>query len=329
MSRSDVVDIFALSDLATPWCLRVAATLRVADHIESGINQIDDLALAAGVDTDLLHRVLTHLVQQGVFEEPYDDRFVLNEPARALLDGPLRVGLDLDGIGGRLALAWNGLLSQVRTGKPAYREIFGLPFWEDLDANPEIGASFDDLMGPAGHGAPDPEVLVNGNWENVRTIVDVGGGIGALLSAILRTHPGLHGTLVDFPRTVARSAEQFEAAGVADRATSVGQSFFDPLPRHGDLYLLNRVLNDWPDPEALAILRRCAEALAPAGRVVVVGGISPDEQSTGLSIETVLVGGKHRSLTRFRELARRAGLEVQSTGYQPSGRFIVECRALS
>lgn len=329
MSRSDDVDIFALSDLATPWCLRVAATLCVADHIEGGITHIADLARAAGADTDMLHRVLTHLVQHGVFEEPVPGQFALNQPAHALLDGPLRRGLDLDGIGGRLALAWHGLLRQVRTGRPAYHEIFGLPFWEDLDAHPSIGASFDDLMGPAGHGAPDPEILVNGDWDNVRTIVDVGGGTGALLSEILRLHSQIRGTLVDFPRTVSRSAEQFGAAGVAARATSVGQSFFDPLPAGADIYLLSRVLNDWPDTEALAILRRCADAVSPSGRVVVVGGISHEAPGTGLSIETVLVGGRYRSLEQFRELARRVGLEVQATGYQPTGRFVVECRPRS
>ena len=128
-------------------------------------------------------------------------------------------------------------------------------------------------MGPAGHGIPDPEVLVAGGWESVRTVVDVGGGTGSLLAEILRARPKVRGTLVDLPPTVARSVEIFQVAGVAERVTAVGQSFFDPLPARADLYLLKNVLGDWPDREAMAILRRSAEAARPAGRIVVLGGV--------------------------------------------------------
>jgi hypothetical protein len=128
-------------------------------------------------------------------------------------------------------------------------------YWEDLAANPEIGASFDALMGPAGHGRADPEFLVGDDWDSVRTVVDVGGGTGAMLAAILAAHPTIRGTLVDLPGTVARSRQTFATAGVADRVTAVAQSFFDPLPVGADLYFLRKVINDWPDPEAIAILR--------------------------------------------------------------------------
>jgi 2,7-dihydroxy-5-methyl-1-naphthoate 7-O-methyltransferase len=328
MPRRDQVDIWALTDLCTPWCVHVVATLRIADHIAAGITQIDDLATASGSASDSLHQVLRHLVGKGMFEETAPGRFALNEPARGLLDSSLRLGLDLGGIGGRMAHAWGSLLTAVRTGAPAYHTVFGLPFWEDLEAHPDVAASFDALMGPAGHGTPDPEVLITGGWESVRTVVDVGGGTGSLLAEILRARPTVRGTLVDLPSTVARSREVLQAAGLADRVTALGQSFFDPLPAGADLYLLKNVLGDWPDREAMTILRRCAEAARPAGRVVVLGGVSPDE-SGGPSPELlmlVLVGGKDRSLPEFRELARASGLEVQGVGRQPSGRFAVECR---
>jgi SAM-dependent methyltransferase len=321
------VDIWALSDLCTPWCVHVIATLRIADHLAAGISQIDDLAAASGADSESLHRVLRHLVGKGVFEEQSPGRFALNEPARALLDSPAR-WLNLDGFGGRMAYAWGSLLSAVRTGAPAYHTVFGRPFWEDLQAHPEIAASFDALMGPAGHGTPDPEVLVTGGWESVRTVADVGGGTGALLAEILRARPAVRGTLVDLPPTVARSTELFQAAGVAERVITVGQSFFDPLPAGADIYLLKSVLTDWPDREAMAILRRCAEAARPAGRIVVLSGVSPDESDppSPALLMMVLVGGRERSLAEFRELARAAGLEVQAAERQTSGRFVVECR---
>jgi hypothetical protein len=300
--------------------------LRIAEHLAAGRDEINDLAAAAQCDADCLQAVLRHLVGKGVFQEPAPGKFALNETAAGLLDPGLRLGLDLEGIGGRFAHAWSTLLTYVRTGAPAYHERFGLSFWDDLDAHPDLAADFDALIGPPGHGTPNPHFEITGGWGSVRTLVEVGGGTGAMLAEILRTRPELRGTLVDLPRTVARSTELFEAAGVADRVTTVGQSFFDALPPGADLYLLRGIINDWPDREATAILRRCAEAARPNGRVVVLKSVSPDGARSGLTIEMVLLGGKHRSLTEFRELARVAGLEVVAAGPQASGYFVVECR---
>jgi len=331
VAERDGVDLWALSDLCTPWCLHVVATLRIADRIVGGGAPVDDLARESGVDSDSLERVLRHLVGHGVFEESSPGRFALNEAAQQLRDdhpAGLRFGLDLDGFGSRMAHAWGGLLQAVRTGRPAYAEVFGRPFWDDLDAHPDIAASFDALMGPAGHPDPDPEVLVTPSWESVRTVVDVGGGTGTLLAEVLRARPGVRGTLVDLPRTVARSADIFAAAAVADRVTTAGQSFFDPLPAGAHLYLLKSVLADWPDLEARDILRRCAEAARPAGRVVVLNGVSPDEVGAPPPdlLMMVLVGGRQRSLSEFRDLASEAGLEVEAAERQASGRFVVQCR---
>jgi 2,7-dihydroxy-5-methyl-1-naphthoate 7-O-methyltransferase len=326
MSERESADLMALSDLCTPWCVHVVATLRIADHIAAGTTDIDSLAAAAGCDSDCLHNLLGHLVGKGVFEETAAGRFALNDAAQGLLDPSQRRFLDLEGIGGRMAYAWGTLLTYVRTGAPAYHELFGLPFWEDLAAHPEIAASFDALMGPAGHGTPNPEFPITGGWESVRSVVDVGGGTGAMLAEILRARPDIHGTLVDLPGTVARSGEIFQAAGVADRVTTIGQSFFDPLPAGADLYLLKNVLNDWPDRETTAILSRCAEAARPTGRVVVLGGVSTGDGARRLDPEMVLAGGKSNTIADFRELARQAGLEVTAAERQPSGYFVVECR---
>jgi len=145
-----------------------------------------------------------------------------------------------------------------------------------------------------------------------------------MLAEVLRAHPGIRGTLVDFPGTVARSSEVFEAAGVADRVTTVGQSFLDPLPAGADLYLLRKVLNDWPDREATAILR--GEAARPDGRVVVLDGVTDADAPRRLVIEMLLVGGASNTLSEFAELARAAGLEVASVQRQASGGLVVECR---
>ena len=326
MPTPQTADLQQLTDLCTPWCLHVAATLRIAEHIASGTTDIDGLASVARCDAGALRGVLGHLVTKGVFEETSPGRYALNEAAEALRDPSVRLGLDLEGIGGRMAHAWGTLLAYVRTGAPAYHEVFGRPFWEDLDAHPDVAASFDALIGPPGHGTPNPDVDLTGGWESVRTVVDVGGGTGAMLAEILRTRPGVHGTLVDLPRTVARSAEIFRHAGVADRVTTVAQSFFDPLPPGADVYLLRGVINDWPDREAISILGRCADAARPRGTVVILKSVGPAEGATSLPIEALLLGGRHRSVGEFRDLARVAGLQVVAANRQPSGYFVVECR---
>ena len=132
---------------------------------------------------------------------------------------------------------------------------------------------------------------------------------------------------MDLPRTVARSGEVFQAAGVADRVKAVGQSFFDPLPGGGDFYIVKGVLYDWPDREATAILKRCAEAARPSGRVVVFTGAGPGEEASPELLMMVLGGGRDRTLDELREMAGEAGLEVRAVGRQASGRVIVECRA--
>jgi len=308
--------------------VHVVVTLRIAEHLAAGITQIDDLATAAGAHSESLARVLRHLVRKGLFAEPVPGRFALNDAARALLEPGMRLGFDLDGIGGRMARAWSTLLTAVETGAPAYDEVFGRPFWDDLAAHPRVAASFDALMGPTGHGPPSADIPLTGGWDAIRTVVDVGGGTGALLAEILKVRPAIHGTLVDFPSTVERAGPILEAAGVADRVTLAGQSFFDPLPAGADLYLLKSVLGDWPDREATAILARCAEAARPNGRVMVMSGVSGNFPPDPELLMMVLAGGKDRTVAEFRALAVAAGLELQSTGRNSAGRFMLECRAL-
>ena len=229
-----------------------------------------------------------------------------------------------------MAYAWGSLLAAVRTGDPAYHTVFGRPFWEDLQAHPDVAASFDALMGPAGHGTPDPEVLVTGGWESVRTVVDVGGGTGSLLAEILRARPTVRGTLVDLPATVARSGCDLSGGRRGRTRHRGGAELLRPAAGRG------RSLSAQERAARLARSRgdghpaRCARRRVPpvassssaACRPTRDGGPSP------ALLMMVLVGGKDRSLAEFREMARAAGLEVQAAGRQPSGRFVVECRPI-
>jgi 2,7-dihydroxy-5-methyl-1-naphthoate 7-O-methyltransferase len=307
-------DVDQLLDLATPWCLMVAATLRIPDLIAEGHHDIADLAVAADCDRDALHAVLGHLVAKGVFRQEAPGRFAVNRPAERLKDR----FLNLDGFGGRMARTWGTLLDYVRTGQPAYQQLFGRPFWEDLAAHPDIAADFDALMGPAGHGTPDYDIELAGGWNAIRTMVDVGGGTGAMLTELLKRHPGVHGILVDLPGTIARAE--------VDQIERHGQSFFDPLPPGADLYLLKSVLNDWPDQQTVAILRNCAQAVKAKGTIAILGGVAPDDAPRSLGIDMLLTGGRTTTITEFTELASQAGLDIIAARTQASGRYVVECQ---
>lgn len=323
-----------LMDLATPMALRVAATLRLADFVpDDGPGDgaaIDDLAERAGADPDALTRMLRHLVQHGVFTEPRPGRFAANQTAALLRTGqPGAVWLDLDGFGGRMDLAFTGLAHTVRTGEPAWEQVFGRPFWAYLDANPAISASFDATMAvDAGNAA-----VANGyDWTTVRHVADIGGGTGTLIAELLRRNPQLRGTLADRPETAARARPYLAGCGLASRCEVVGQSFFDPLPPGADVYLLNRVIHDWDDAAASAILRRCAEAAGSTGRVLVVesagGGDSSGFAEMNLRM-LVLTGGRERTIDDYSALADDAGLRVTAVHRSTERQVVIEARCRS
>ncbi len=326
MPDQPVANLGALSDLCTPWCVHVVATLRIADHIAAGKVRIHDLAAAAGCDPHVLHRVLTHLVSKGLFEEPGPGTFLLNEPARKLLEPSQLIGLDLEGIGGRMAHAWGTLLPYVRTGKSAYHERFGRPFWEDLDAHPEVAATFDALLGSVGHGSPNPDFSITGGWESVRSVVNVGGGTGAMLAEILRKWPHIDGTLVELPRTVAPLRRDLPGGRrVRSRHDGRAELLRHPTGRRGPLFAeegRQQLARSRGDGDPGPLCRRGSPRRSSGHPRRRWRRRAP----RGLSIEMVLLGGKNRTVAEFREIASRAGLEIIAAGPQPSGHFVVECR---
>lgn len=163
-------------------------------------------------------------------------------------------------------------------------------------------------------------------WGTLRHVVDVGGGNAALLIALLRAHPGLRGTVVDLPGTAARAEQAVDAAGPADRADVAAGSFFDQLPAGAGGYVLSGVLHDWPDEDAVRILRRCADALPPAGKVLVVDHFGDAPDTEGDLRMLCYVHGRERTLGELGELAGGAGLRVGEV--RPTGlRSVVELLA--
>lgn len=323
--------LWAAADLVTPMAIRVAATLRLADHIAAGTQTAETLAAAVDADRDALERMLGHLVTAGVLTRAESGSYGLTALGANLRDDDpagVRAWLDLEGAVGRADLCFVQLLHTVRTGEPAFPRQFGRAFWDDLSADSELAASFDALMG-ARLVADAPAVAVAYPWGTLGHVVDVGGGNASLLIAILRAHMDLHGTVLDLPGPVARAEQSIAAAELRDRAGAHVGSFFDALPAGAGGYLLSGVLHDWDDEDAVRILRRCADAAAAAGKVLVVDHIG-DAEGGAADTEGDLrmlcyVHGRERTLDQLGELAASVGLHISSVT-QAGSRSIVELR---
>jgi len=319
-----------LADLATPFAIRTAVTLRVPEAIAAGTEQLDDLAKACGADPDALGRLLRYLVHRGVFVEAAGQTFRLTEVGRLLCDrsgGGHGAYLDLTGLGGRMDLAFAGLPHAVRTGEPGYASVHGRDFWSDLDARPEFRAYFDELM-RSQQQFTAPQVTALYPWQEVGHVVDVGGGSGGLLAELLTAHPHLRGTLVDRAEPVATATRRFAEHGLTERAEVVAGSFFDPLPPGADVYVVSRALTDWSDAHATTILRRCAEAAGSTGRVLVVEVLPTEPYVPHLSAYDltmlVLVGGRERGAADHARLAAVAGLVARRVYTGTGGLTLLE-----
>ena len=305
-----------LSDFAAPWALWIAATLRLADHIEAGANRLEALAERVGANSDALERLLRNLVARGVFLEE-GRTYVNTELSELLLDGAgWRPWLDLDGAPGIWAASWTSLLQAVRTGSPGRDEAW---YYDEL-ARTGRAASFDALMAAQVRANAD-QIAADYDWSSVAHVVDVGGGNGAMLRTLLAAHPRLRGTLFDLPQVVAE-------VDAGDRLEVVAGNFLDDRLPRGDAYVLSQILHGWPDDGAAEILGRCAEAGNDDARILLVEGVLPDrpsadEASFDLFMLT-LSGGRQRTLDEFRHLAESVGLRLRSSEQLATGNTLVE-----
>ncbi|SCG46867.1 O-methyltransferase [Micromonospora echinaurantiaca] len=308
-----------VANLVTPYAVRVAATLRLADHITDGATDVPTLAQRCGANPKALRRLLVHLASYDVFTERADGGYDVGPVGQQLRsDHPMsmRVLLDLDSFSGKADLSLSGLLESVRTGEPVYPAQHGKPYWEDLVSSPAMGDSFETALDTIVNFS-SRSLLRGYDWSTVKRIVDVGGGSGAPLIRLLKKYEHLQATLVDFPQMIERARRNFEAAGVADRASVTPGSYFDPLPPGADAYLLSEVVDQESEENAVRILRRCAEAAGDTGKVMLLQ--TPVTKSnravmTALDLRMLTsVGGQELSVEQYRELFAKAGLKLDTT----------------
>jgi len=310
--------------------LYVAAQLGIADLLAEGPKSIEVLATATGTQAPSLFRVLRVLVSVGIFTQDAQQRFALTPRAawlRTNVPGSLRSMAVYCGAPW-IWQAWGQLLEGVRTGQTAFDLVHGVPLFTYLEQHPEAAAVFNQYMVEMGdhrHAA----LAAAYDFAGMHLVVDVGGGHGAALSAILQANPTLRGLLFDLPPVAAGAKEHLVAAGVADRCDTVGGDFFAGVPAGGDAYLLQAVLHDWNDAQALQILRNCRQVMADHGTLLVVETVLPagNEPSLAKLVDVImftLTGGQQRTETEFRALYTQAGFQLSNVVPTPSGGCILE-----
>lgn len=293
--------------------LYVAAKLGLADSLADGPKTVEELAAATGAYADALYRVLRALASIGVFEETAARRFALTPLAECLQTAhPESMRAQALFFGEDSYRSWAELMYSVMTGATAFEHVFGAAHFDYLAQHPEASAIFNRTMSESSRRSA---AAITGAYDfsAAGTVVDVGGGQGMLIAAVLRANPALHGILFDQPHVVASAESILAEAGVADRCARIGGDFFASVPPGGGIYTLRHIIHDWDDERSITILRNCAQALAPGGKVVVVERVieAGNEASWAKFLDLqmlVMNGGRERTAEEFHRLFTAAGL---------------------
>jgi SAM-dependent methyltransferase len=298
---------FALSQ-----ALRVVIELGIPDLLASGARSVDDLAAATKTDAEALYRVMRLLAPEGVFTEGGSRHFALTEVGAVLRSDRPGPRDFIQMINTEPYLAFEQLLRSVRTGRPAFETVFGSSRFDWLSANPEKAALFQRAMVALGQGTNEA-VADAYDFGQYKRVVDIGGGHGQLLSAILARYPHLSGVLFDLPSGVA--AARRGAGGDLPRTEFVAGDFFESVPA-GDVYVIKKVIHDWDDERSGLILRHCRDAMAAHGRVLVAETIVPPggEPDQIKAIDVVMLavtGGLERTEAQYTTLFAGAGLKLE------------------
>jgi O-methyltransferase domain/Dimerisation domain len=292
------------------------AELGIADLLAAGTRSVDDLAATVGVDRDALHRLLRALASCGVFVGDLDGGFALTEVGELLrsdLDGSLSPYACM--MAGAHYRTWAHVLDSVRSGVPAFERIHGKEYFEWLSDEPAEAEQFERAMaGTAAYRAP---VLLDYAWSAVTTVVDVGGGNGALLTALLTRFPTLRGILFELSDALNDALRRFARAGISDRTLALRGDFFDTVPPSADRYVLAYVLHDWDDADAVRILRSCRRAMPAHGRLLILEHVVPTGNAPHpaklLDLHMlVMVGGRERTERQWRELLAAADFALSA-----------------
>jgi hypothetical protein len=295
--------------------LYVAAKLGIADLLVDEAKSGEDLARATGTHAPSLYRVMRALDSVGVFTQ--DDRgwfglTPLGATLRTDVAGSLRYFV-IEELGENHYPAWEKVLHSVQTGAIAFDHVYGASKWQYMAEHPDEARIFDAAMSSFSS-VVSAEVVAAYDFSSSATVVDVGGGDGTLLAAILKGNPSLRGVLADLPHVAEHARGRLKAEGLADRCEIAAGSFFESAPA-GDTYVLKFIIHDWDDQRSAEILRNCRRAMAANGRVLLVEAVIQPGAATSFSKYVdlnmlVMTGGRERTEAEYRALLDLAGLRL-------------------
>jgi hypothetical protein len=309
--------------------IHVATALGIPDLVAEGPRSTEDLAAEAGCDERSLYRLLRALAGVGVFREEAERRFSSTPLSDHLRRDAVETLYGWAAFVGRPPVwqAWGDLLHSVTTGENAFRHLHGTDIWEYRARRPVERAMFDRAMTDLTRGI-NRALLPAHDFGRFSTIVDVGGGRGALLAALLDAHADLRGVLFDRPEVVDGVADDLDPS-VTDRLRVVGGDFFEGVPDGGDAYLLKAIVHDWEDAEAQRILESCRDAARPGASLLVVerelGQPNGDPYAKFGDLNMlVLPGGCERTTDEFAALFASAGFTFVGMTPSSSGWHVFE-----
>jgi SAM-dependent methyltransferase len=316
-----------LDGYVTTQLLYVAAKLDIASVLGDGPKSGAAVAAAVGADRDALVRVMRGLVIEDVLSEDEHGHFALTPVGESLtsLRGAAIVRAEL------YYQSAAALLDTVVEGGTAFDRVHGERFFEHLGHHPAHDAAFESSM--AGRAEQEAKAVVDAfDFAGIRRLVDVGGGRGVLLAAILRAHPTMFGVLMDREAATLPAQAHLQAAGLSDRAECVAGDFFVSVPASADAYVLSRVIHDWGDADARRILATCRQAMRPDSRLLIIEAILPErarDRPAAIRMDLhmlLLLGARERTEAEFRALLDSTGFDVGQVVMtaSPAGLGVVE-----
>lgn len=309
--------------------IHVAAKLGIADVLQDGAKSSEELAESFSVSPRELFRLLRFLASLGIFAETQDGRFELTPLARGLqtgAPGSLRAMAIM--YGEEIYRAWGDLMHSIRTGETAFDHVFGSGHIQYMAQHPAAAAVFNQAM--TEFTAQEATAVIRAyDFARFDTIVDVGGGKGSFLTAILKANPAVQGVLFELPHIAHSAQESIETAGLAGRCQVAGGDFFVTVPSGGDAYILKNIILNWDDDQSVAILTNCRRAMAEQGRLLVIESVilPPNVPSFSKLLDLhmlVVTGGQGRSQTAFRALLAAAGFELLDVISTRSSTSVIE-----
>ncbi|HSK71174.1 MAG TPA: methyltransferase [Pyrinomonadaceae bacterium] len=315
----------------TSQAISVAAKLYIADYLKDGGKTVEELAEATGTHAPSLYRLLRALTSAGVFTKDAENRYSNTSLGDALRsDHPHSMRAAAHMICDREH--WNShgnLFQSVKTGETGFDYTFGKPIFPYLAENPAPAEVFDNAMTSFSNVVAQA-VAGTYDFSQAKTIADIGGGHGLILSTVLQANPQAKGILFDQPYVVEAAGELLKNAGVAERVERIGGDFFSEVPVKADIYLMKFIIHDWNDSQSVTILKNLAKYAEPGAKVLLIETVVEEDDhvpsvSKLMDLNMLaMTGGKERTPSEYAALFEQTGFKLTNVIFTPSPLQIVE-----